>query len=225
MIKILVIVTTLVGSALDISIDEVEKLDQCLDEAPVILRAVKMVAVVKEAKVECVERTRASENERWKDEVKVALTSDGWEEASKGMTTGRDPGSHRFDPGYPPATGRYGYDRFGYDRYGYDRYGYDREGYDQFGYDRYGYDRYGYDRYGYDRYGYDRNGNHRSWAQMPQQPGYTWRGYRYGQTFSQFCREFPDRPECARYQPYSPPSAPVPNRGYAVPNPGLPARP
>ena len=235
MIKILIVVTTLVGSALDISINEVEKLDQCLDEAPVVLRAVKMVSAVKEAKVECIERTRANENERWKDEVKVALTSDGWEAANKTLTTGRDPGSHRFESGYPQATGgydRYGYDSQGFDRYGYNRYGFDRYGYNRFGFDREGYDQYGYDRYGFDRYGYDRNGNHRNWAQRQQpgyQPGYQlthpWRGYRYGRTYSQFCREFPDRPECVRVQPYSPQSVPVPNPGYPVPNPGRPAQP
>ena len=223
MIKILIVVTTIAGSSMDIGIDEVAKLDHCLNEAPIYLRAVKMVKAVEEAKVECIERTRKDEKERWKDEVKIELTTEGWDEANARLTTAqkRDPGAHRFDPGYQSQAG-------GFDRYGYDRYGFDRYGYDRYGYDRYGYDRYGYDRYGYDRYGY-----HRSWPRQPGEPGHswygqqgqtghTWRGQRFSRYMFTLCREFPDRPECARYRPYSPQSVPVPDPSRAVP---LPSRP
>ena len=226
MMKVLVVITTLVGSGLDVSINEVANLDQCRDEAPIVLRTLSQVEAVREAKVECIERTRQSEDKKWQDEVKVALTTDGWEEATSQLSAAdrRDPGYHRFEPEYQRRAG--GYDRYGYDRFGYDRYGYDRFGFDRYGYDHEGYDRYGYDRYGYDRRGYDRYGNHRSWAQPPQQPygprSYGWQGSRLSHYYRTLCREFPDRPECQRVQPGSPQSVPVPNPGYAVPNPGYP---
>ena len=187
MIKILMIVTTLAGfgydATYDVKTDEMENIDTCVEEAPVILKGVTKVRGVQGAKVECVERTMSEDGKTWTDKVKIANTSEKWvEPKEKAAKSSRFEGRFQDREYVPRGYGSYRHEPVpGYDRFGYDRYGFDINGYDRYGYNRYGVDRWGYDRYGVNRSRY---------------PDYQWNPDRYRSYRWSLCRQDPWHPSC-----------------------------